>query len=757
MKQNNYLIAAAICAIFTTCAPAASAADMVNLHDRSIERINQSYSAKAFGAKAGRSTVQRHSEMLALAPDEALELISHSENSVRHNYRYKQIFRGVPIYGEQVVVSEHPNGDIRALFGKLAVDISGDLFSTSARLPEAKAMAIAKRAGLGSSLGRARTSGETAKKMIYVDDSRLARLVYIVSYSAAMPQSGEQTSPLVIVDANTGEVIKQWDDLRRANATGPGGNLKVGKRTYGGDYGYLDVTQSGGSCSLENPYVKTLHLSKGLVNDQTNTAAWSFPCPENTVEKVNGAYAPLNDAHYFGTVVYDMFVDYVEKPPLWEPIVLGAHYALNSVSAGWHPIFKVAFFGDGDFDTNNDGIRDPNATSHPVVSLDTVGHELSHAFTQANSSLIGEENTQAAAIEEGFADMTGEAAEFFMSGTNDFLVGADFQLNRAALRFLETPTLVPGYIDHASNWPMGGMEAHQASGVYSKAFFLLANTSGWDTKKAFQVFAKANENYWAGSLSFNDGACGVSLAALDLGFSTADVDAAFSGVGVACAMAWDKSTALGLYGGGAPIFSLDKKTIETPAEPASGNFGIASKATIYRNSGKKYIEFTVSRQASSDEYPYSGGIYLSLRAKNVPVKGDAGMVGDWALSWFADEDSEPAAVGPPWYRASGSLIWTHQGPLSGWLITEGDTIGIAADLDSGKLWYSLNGAWTGDPVTGAGPVFDQSLYGSEKQLSGKSVTPHLYADFQNLTVVMRASTADMVYSPPTGFVSWATD
>ena len=29
-----------------------------------------------------------------------------------------------------------------------------------------------------------------------------------------------------------------------------------------------------------------------------------FTCPENTVKEINGAYSPLNDAHYFGNVVF---------------------------------------------------------------------------------------------------------------------------------------------------------------------------------------------------------------------------------------------------------------------------------------------------------------------------------------------------------------------------------------------------------------------------------------------------------------------
>ena len=71
------------------------------------------------------------------------------------------------------------------------------------------------------------------------------------------------------------------------------------------------------------------------------------------------------------------------------------------------------------------------------------------------------------------------------------------------------------------------MEPHWAAGVFNKAFHLLATTSGWDTKKAFQIFAVANRDYWTASTNFNQGACGVQRAASDMGCNVQDVISAF--------------------------------------------------------------------------------------------------------------------------------------------------------------------------------------------------------------------------------------
>lgn len=72
--------------------------------------------------------------MLALEPESDLSILNvkHDRNGTKH-YRYQQTFRGVPIFGEQVVVSENSNG-IRNLFGNLVGDLSGELSARAPRL-----------------------------------------------------------------------------------------------------------------------------------------------------------------------------------------------------------------------------------------------------------------------------------------------------------------------------------------------------------------------------------------------------------------------------------------------------------------------------------------------------------------------------------------------------------------------------------------------------------------------------------------------
>src|SRR3546814_132142 len=115
---------------------------------------------------------------------------------------------------------------------------------------------------------------------------------------------GSPTRPVVIIDARSGRILRQYDNLQNAEiGTGPGGNQKTGQYEYGTDYGYLDVAQGGSTCTMDNSVVKTVNLNHGT----SGSTAFSYSCPRNTVKSINGAYSPLNDAHYFGKVIFDMY------------------------------------------------------------------------------------------------------------------------------------------------------------------------------------------------------------------------------------------------------------------------------------------------------------------------------------------------------------------------------------------------------------------------------------------------------------------
>ena len=424
---------------------------------------------------------------------------------------------------------------------------------------KARALQRGRSAALGARSVAMQVEREQAREMVFIDADARAHRVYVVSFFADQPGGGAPTRPFVIVDAATGAVLKQWDGLAHAEVgTGPGGNAKTGAYEYGVQYAKNDVTAVGTTCTMSNPVVKTINLR----GNNAGTAPYSYLCPRNTADASNGAYSPLNDAHAFGKAVFDMYGAYLGVAPLATQLTMRVHYGNNYQNAFWDG--EAMTFGDG------------GNAYYPLVSLDLAAHEISHGFTQHNADLIYD--GMSGAINESFSDMAGEAAEFHLRGSNDFLVGA--QIVKAAggsLRNLADPTADGQSIDHVAGY-RNSMNVHYSSGVYNKAFYLLATTAGWDTRKAFQVFARANQLYWTPSITFNQGACGVLASATDLGYAKGDVTAAFAAVGVTCDAPKEASNASQLYVEYAPMTVSDARVVSSSilVEGRSGNASAAS-------------------------------------------------------------------------------------------------------------------------------------------------------------------------------------
>ena len=445
--------------------------------------------------------------------------------------REQQTFRGVPVYGSNVVVEHDGSGNVLGVSGEIFRGIGHDIASVAPAISGARATALLRaHAGLlpfGIGVDSVRDSDiQNAKSDLYVyAEGNHARLAYLTSFFA--DRSGHPTRPMAIIDANTGEVIQSWEGLTTkgkpgggggvtgtpALATGAGGNLKTGQYFYGTDYAALAVIQSGSTCYMQNPDVKTNNMAKST---RTGTL-WSFICPNSSGDAANGAYSPINDAHHFGSVVHDMYNNWLGAPPLSFSLVMNVHYGRNYENAFWNG--SSMNFGDG------------ASYFYPLTSLDVTSHEISHGFTEQHSNL--QYSGQSGGMNEAFSDMAGEAAEYFDRGHNDWLVGAEIIKNGTALRWMCTPTLDGSSIDNAGNYT-SSLDVHYSSGVYNKAFCTLAKTSNWNTKKAFEVFAHANAMYWTATSTFNAGACGVESAADDYGYSRSDVVAAFNAVGVTC-------------------------------------------------------------------------------------------------------------------------------------------------------------------------------------------------------------------------------
>ena len=541
----------------------ANAATRTDLHNQNVSLLNSQYKLAA-GALPAQAK-DRHAEMLGLDAESDLVVLTQARDADgTQHLRYQQTFRGIPVWGEQVIVSTRANGDLKSLFGRKVDGLGRELAAGQSVMGRDRALGLGKAAGLGKRASSLRVEREEARQVIFMDDNDRAHMAYLVSFFADSVQGGSPTRPFVILDANSGRVLKQWEGLTHAQiGTGPGGNQKTGQYEWGsgGKYGYLDVTQSGSTCTMNNTNVKTVNLNGGT----SGSTAFSYTCPRNTVKTINGAYSPLNDAHYFGGVIQNMYQAYTGGKALTFQLVMRTHYSSNYENAFWDG--SQMSFGDG------------ASTFYPLVNADVSGHEVSHGYTEQHSNLTY--SGQSGGINESFSDMGGEATEYYWQGSNDFLVGKEiFKSANGALRYMCTPSQDGASIENASQYT-SGMDVHYSSGVYNKAFCTLAKTAGWDVPKAFKTFARANALYWTASSTYNSAACGVETAATDLGYTKADVTAAFTAVGVSCSGG----------GGGGTTTALTKGVTVTGIGASTGAY---AKYSLVVPAGATNLTFTMS-------------------------------------------------------------------------------------------------------------------------------------------------------------------
>ncbi|KFI12811.1 hemagglutinin [Vibrio coralliilyticus] len=429
--------------------------------------------------------------------------------------RYQQTHMGLPVFNTSVVATQTKSSQSE-VYGVMAQGISGDVATITPTLDEKQAIAAAKSAFKKQSVvaSDAPMENSNSKLMVWLDDSQTAKIVYLVDFFVAA-ETPER--PFYFIDANTGQVLKHWDGLNHAEATGtgPGGNQKTGQYNFGTDYPGFIVDKSGTTCTMNNSAVKTVDLNGGT----SGSTAFSYPCSDDTNHNdhkyVNGAYSPLNDAHYFGKVVFDMYQDWMNTSPLTFQLTMRVHYGNNYENAFWNGSSMT--FGDG------------QNTFYPLVDINVSAHEVSHGFTEQNSGLVY--SNMSGGMNEAFSDIAGEAAEFYMKGSVDWVVGADIFKSEGGLRYFDLPSKDGRSIDHASQY-YDGLNVHYSSGVYNRAFYLLANKAGWDVRKGFEIFTLANQLYWTANSTFDAGACGVAKAAADMGYNVSDVEDAFTTVGV---------------------------------------------------------------------------------------------------------------------------------------------------------------------------------------------------------------------------------
>ncbi len=495
----------------------------------------------------------------------------------RLHLRLQQTYDGYPVWGAQVMMhlpktqsslskqpwpallynSVHPEKVRSAVSmgvsmnGFIYQNLAADLQKTPAfvfsetRAQEALTRAVAltqQKSGQASSI-----SGQKARLFVYVDSNQKAHWAYFIQFKQTNPQ-GLPQRPCYLMDAVTFKVYQTWNNvqthrgLTESLAGGHGGNLKTGMIVYDdlpNDRPALPIRRDERHqfCYLENQDVvvrdarhKDLHqldLPEQFVcsaqDPRHQSLFWN-----GSLDAVNGAYSPGNDALYIGKIIKAMYEDWYGLPPLVKenggPMRLVMRVHEDMENAYWDG--ETMTFGDG------------GSMLYPLVSLGVAAHEISHGFTEQHAGLIYD--GQSGGLNESFSDMAAQAAEYFAYGKNQWQIGPEILKEKnQALRYMDHPSLDcadrgPGEqcsIENVQEYQMG-MNVHLSSGIFNRVFYLMGTAPGWNTKKAFDVMVQANRHYWLPLTNFAEAACGVMDAVRDYGYSEHAAKFAFKKVGL---------------------------------------------------------------------------------------------------------------------------------------------------------------------------------------------------------------------------------
>ncbi len=480
---------------------------------------------------ANRLVLNQRMTMPVLKPDEFKQMSARYDAQGVHHVRMQQYYQGIPILGGNMIV--HYLHHKTWMNGVIYQNLASELGEQPSAYVSNQTQVLDKIKGMYRQYPLV---DEAIHPVIYIDDEHLAHWAYQVELWV-QPTDAIPRHPTVIVDALSFDELLAWDKVKTVRSyvkgQGYGGNLNTGLIHYGVDKPALPLTRDAatGRCYLDNYRVTVFDMAGGY-GPQGSPAAFACPTASDVYwtgkggdgyDKVNEAFSPSNDALYIGQVIRDLYVTWYGVEPLGRgltitPLIMRVHYGQQYENAFWDG--SQMTFGDG------------GHTFYPLVSLSIGAHEISHGFTEHHSDLayVG----QSGGINESFSDMASQAAQFYVDGMNNWLIGAEVIKEKGvnlALRYMDRPSL-DGYSIERANEYRRGMDVHHSSGVFNRLFYLMTQKKGFNTRTAFQVMVKANMDYWVPHSTFQDAACGVIWAAMDLDFPIEPISEAFNTIAI---------------------------------------------------------------------------------------------------------------------------------------------------------------------------------------------------------------------------------
>lgn len=484
----------------------------------------------------------------------ALELAhvrTESDDRDNTHVRLRQMHRGVPVLDAEVFAHFDGDGALRAIASTYVPDLAERVDVTPA-FAETAARAVVEDAVRRIEPRASEVPVESSELGVWAPPGESARLVYRIGVNVKTPRFVRR---VVLVDAHTGRIVLDYDNLQTIEGSGVGAL---------GDTKKIEVSQDGATFLMNDMSraapVRTYALNpanqQGEIVTSTDRNSW-----EANVTTGKGSAV---DAHFHAAVVADYYLETHQRSG-----IDGQSGALLSVThvnddpdnAAWNG--ELMIYGDG------------QQVFRPLAAaLDVVAHEFTHGVTQATSNLryMGESG----ALNEAISDIFAAFIEHRLKpGERNWFIAEDVVRVGGSLRNLIHPTEGFGSVKpraHVSTlWKTdqdnGGV--HINSGIPANAAFLMtmggtndvskiAVPKGIGWEKSEKLWYLTNTKYLQVGTDFVGAADATRDAAKALGFSDEEqsiVECAWIAVGVrsgsSCSIAGSPTDPGGANGSGA--------------------------------------------------------------------------------------------------------------------------------------------------------------------------------------------------------------
>jgi len=446
-------------AVIATAIPAASArpADPIG----SLRQLDVS----AVGATAEQAVRSTPGLLRLSAAEDLVATAAIGESSGARHVRMDRTYRGLPVLGGDLVAHLGSDGAVDSVSQTLRAPLS---VATTPSISAARARA-ATRATLPAGLGV-----DKAAPTLAVDATDgTPRLVWDVR-SSGVRASGTPSRLHTWVDATTGKVVGEADEIHEADGTGASlysGTVGIQTTLSGSTYQLKDATRGNsqvGDMANKTDSVLCTILQIGC------TAGTLFTDADNAWGNGTNAnrQSAAVDAAYGQARTWDYFKNAHGRNGIWntgQGSPSRVHYGSNYVNAFWDG--KQMTYGDGD-----------GTSFGPLVSLDVAGHEMSHGVTENSANLTY--SKESGGLNEATSDIFGSMVEFSANNASDpgdYLIGEEFDLAKGlGFRRMDNPSSDGSSVNCWSS-SVANLDVHYSSGVGNHFFYLLAEGSGAKT------------------------------------------------------------------------------------------------------------------------------------------------------------------------------------------------------------------------------------------------------------------------------------